>query len=296
MRAFSWFLAIIVATLLVAALLAYPLFVAVHPSFPSWSFDRVATRLWQLLMLATLLFVLRHLRLGSARDFGYGAPRPRWLRQFGTGLLLGLLTMLPISLAMLMLGIRVANPDLAAPVIFHVLRDAALSGLAVGFIEETFFRGLMLGAVVRELRRPVLAIALVAAVYASVHFLASARIPPEAVTWSSGFALLKGALAHLLAPGTIADAWLALFAVGMLLGASAWWTGNIGLGVGLHAAWVFVMRATVGISHEDAQAPLAWLISPLTGFTGWLVLAWTLLVSIGVMLASRRFRHWHRAL
>jgi membrane protease YdiL (CAAX protease family) len=296
MRAFLWFLAIIVATLLIAALLSYPLFVALHGSFPAWPFDRIATRLWQVLMLATLVFVLRHLRLRSARDFGYGAPRPRWLRQFGTGLAAGLLTMVPISVAMLMLGVRVANAELGATVIIKVLRDAALSGLAVGFIEETFFRGLMLGAVLRELRRPALAIALVAAVYASVHFLAGTRIPPEAVEWTSGFALLKGALVHFLAPASIADAWLALFAVGLLLGACAWWTGNIGLGVGLHAAWVFVMRATIGISHEDAQAPLAWLISPLTGFTGWLVLAWTLLVSVAVLLVSRRFRHWHRTL
>jgi membrane protease YdiL (CAAX protease family) len=296
MRAFWWFLAVIVATLLVAAALAYPLFVAVHPSFPAWPFDRVATRLWQLLMLAALIFVMRHLRLHAARDFGYGAPRPRWLRQFGAGLLAGVLTMVPISLAMLVLGARVVNPGLATHDVVHVLGVAALSGLAVGFIEESFFRGLMLGAVLRELRRPALAIALVAAVYASVHFLASVRIPPEAVSWTSGFALLKGALAHFLAPGSIADAWLALFAVGLLLGACAWWTGNIGLGVGLHAAWVFVLRATIGISHEDPAAPLAWLISSHDGFTGWLVLAWTLLISIGVLLASPRFRHWRRTL
>ncbi len=296
MRAFLWFLAIIGATLVVAALLAYPLFVALHPHFPAWSFDKVATRLWQLLMLLTLLFVLRHLRLTRARDFGYGAPRPRWLRQFGVGLFAGLATMLPVSLAMLVLGLRVLAPEGGAHELPKLLLSAALSGLAVGFVEETFFRGLMLGAVQAELRRPLLAIALVAAVYASVHFLASARIPAESVTWLSGFALLKAALAHFLAPGSIADAWLALFAVGLLLGACALWTGNIALGAGLHASWVFVMRATVGVTHDNPAATLAWLINPANGFLGWLVLAWTLAITIVVLLARGRFKHWHRTI
>jgi membrane protease YdiL (CAAX protease family) len=296
MRAFLWFLAIIGATLLAAALLAYPLYAALHPHFPGWWFDKVATRLWQLLMLLALILVLNHLRLRRARDFGYGAPRPRWLRQFGAGLLAGLATMVPVAALMLALGLRLVRPELTLPELLRVLLAAALSGLAVGFVEETFFRGLMLGAVLRELRRPLSAIALIAVVYASVHFLASARIPPAAVNSLSGFTLLKAALGNFLAPSGIADAWLALFAVGLLLGACAYWTGNIALGVGLHASWVFVMRTTVGLTVDNAAAAHAWLINPSNGFLGWLVLAWTLAITIGMLLVRNRFRHWHRTI
>ena len=296
MRAFLSFLAVIGATLLVAAPLAYPLYVALHPHFPDWWFDKVATRLWQLLMLGALVFVVRRLRLTRARDFGYGAPRPRWLRQFGAGLGFGLLSMLPVTLAMLLLGLRVPAPGLTAHEAVHVLGAAALSGLAVGFLEETFFRGLMLGAVLGELRRPLPAILLVSAVYASVHFLAGARIAPDAVSWSSGLTLLHAALGNFLAPAGIADAWLALFAVGVLLGACACWTGNIGLGVGLHASWVFVMRATVGTTHDNPAASYGWLVNPSNGFLGWLVLAWTLVITIAMLLARQRFRHWHRTI
>ena len=294
MRSYLWFLAVIVGTLLVAALLSYPLFLLIHPLAPTLRFDKIATRLWQLLMLLTLVLVVRRLRLYSTRDFGYGAPRPRWLRQFGKGLALGVTTMVPVTVSLLALGVRVPRADLGALALGGVLLSAALSGLAVGFVEETFFRGLMQGAVVRDLQRPLLAVVLVAVVYASVHFLASTHIPPEAVRWSSGFDLLAAALRNFAHPAGILDAWLALLSVGVLLGFAAWWTGNIALGVGLHAGWVFIMRATVGATGADVNAPRHWLVNPDNGFLGWLVLAWTLLLLVVVVLSRDRFRAWRR--
>ena len=296
MRTFFWFLAIIVVTVLAAAVLAYPVYVGLHPHFPQWWFDKIATRLWQLLMLLAIITVVRRLRLRGARDYGYGAPRPRWLRQFGIGLLAGLATMVPVTVSMLALGIRVVRPDFTVGLLLNALGAGLLSGLVVGFVEETFFRGLMFGAVLRDLRRPLLAIFLVAIVYASVHFLASTRIPPEQVTWHSGLSLLHASVSNFLAPAGIIDAWLALLAVGVLLGVCAWWTGNIALGVGLHASWVFVMRATVGTTRENLASPLEWLISPTTGYTGWLVLAWTLVIIVTLVALRGRFRHWHRTI
>ncbi|HXQ31645.1 MAG TPA: CPBP family glutamic-type intramembrane protease [Steroidobacteraceae bacterium] len=295
MRAFLWFVATIAGTLLVAALLAYPLYLLVHPLMPAWWFDKIATRLWQLLLLLAIVFVVRRLRLTTRRDFGYGAPRPRWLRQFGFGLVAGLATMLPVTISMLALGVRVPRPDLSAHVLFAALGAGALSGLVVGFVEETFFRGLMQGAVSRELRRPLVAVALVSLVYASVHFLAGARIAHASVTWRSGLELLAAAVASFASPAGIIDAWLALVAVGLLLGACAVWTGSIAVGVGLHAGWVCVMRATIGATRENPSAPLEWLISPATGYTGWLVLGWTLgILAIAVILRDR-FRGWRRS-
>ena len=87
MRAFGVFLAVIAVTMLVAAALTYPLYVALHPIMPEWRFDRVGSRLWEFgLMPLALVWVVRRLRLYTKRDWGYGAPRPRWLRQFGFGL------------------------------------------------------------------------------------------------------------------------------------------------------------------------------------------------------------------
>ena len=294
MRALLWFLTTIIGTLLLAAALAWPAYLLLHPLQPAWWFDKIATRLWQLLMLAAIALVVRHLRLTTRADWGYDAPRPRWLRQFGVGLLTGLASMLPVTIAMLALGLRTLRPELNAGAAVGALAAGVGSGLVVGFLEETFFRGLMQGAVVRELRRPLAAIVLVAGVYAAVHFLASERIPDAQLGWHSGFRLLGTALGNFAAPGAISDAFLSLAAIGLLLGLVSWWTGSIALAVGLHAGWVCVLRIAIGLTTANPAAPLAWLINRGNGYVGWLVTGWTLLLIALLVVTRGRWRHWRR--
>ncbi len=52
MRALAWFLAAIFGTLLLAALLAWPVWQFAHAMGPEWPFHRVVSRFWQLLLLA----------------------------------------------------------------------------------------------------------------------------------------------------------------------------------------------------------------------------------------------------
>lgn len=292
MRAFLWFMAAIAGTLVLAALLAYPAYLLVHPLQPDWWFHKIAARLWQLLMLMGVALVVRRLRLTRRADWGYGAPRPRWLRQFAVGLVAGVATMLPVSLSLILLGVRPLAPDLGPSLLAQALVAGALSGLAVGFLEETFFRGLLQGAVVRDMGRPLVAIVLVSVVYSAVHFLAREKIPHDQVAWNSGLHLLGSVLGNFAAPAGIIDSFAALLAVGLLLGLIAWWTGSIALSVGLHAGWVWMMRTTVGTTVEDPASPLAWMISASDGYTGWLVLAWTLVIGALVIATRRRFQRW----
>ncbi len=294
MRAFGLFVAAIAAAVLLAAALAYPLYVVLHPLRPEWWFDKIAARVWALLMLLALLWVARRLHLSTKRDWGYGAPRPRWLRQFAVGLVAGLATMAPVTVSMLALGLRVPPAGLALATVGKALLAGLGSGLAVGFLEETFFRGLMQGAVVRELGRPLLAIALTSALFAALHFLASTRIPHEQVAWNSGLVLLEAAGRNFATPSLILDRLLSLCAVGALLGLASWWTGSIAVAVGLHAGWVWMMRATVGATQLDPSAPLAWLVSREDGYTGWLVFAWTLVILLAAVGVRGRFRAWRR--
>ncbi|MBS0395448.1 MAG: CPBP family intramembrane metalloprotease [Proteobacteria bacterium] len=291
MRALGLFVAAIVATVLLAAALAYPLYLVVHPLRPEWWFDKIGARLWEFgLLPLALVWVVRRLRLTRREDWGYGAPRPRWLRQFWLGLGAGLVTMLPVTLSMLALGLRVPAAGLGAATVGKAVLAGLGSGLAVGFIEESFFRGLIQGAVVRELGRPLLAIGLVAALFALLHFLGSERVPHEQVGWHSGLVLLEAAVRNFLTPALVLDRLLSLFAVGVLLGLAAWWTGSIALAVGLHAGWVWMMRATVGSTALDPAAPLAWMVSRGDGYTGWLVLAWTVALTLAAVAARRRLR------
>jgi len=129
MRALAAFLAAIFGSLLVAALLAWPAWLATHALVPEWQFHRVVSRLWQLLLLAGLLVALRRLGIRGRDDWGYGLPRPVFLRQAGVGLAIGIATMLPMTLAMAALGILRLRPEFSAV----MLAEAVGAGLSAGF-------------------------------------------------------------------------------------------------------------------------------------------------------------------
>lgn len=277
MRAFAWFLAAIGGTLLLAALLALPVWQVAHAVDPDWPFHRIVSRFWQLLLLLGLLVALRRLDLSGRADWGYGLARPAFLRQAGAGFALGLATMLPMTLAMLALGILVPRAAVDAAAILEAFAIGTMIGLAIALVEETFFRGLMYRGVSRESGHwP--AAWLTTLVYAAIHFLARTKIPADEVAWDSGFRLLGGVLTHFANPLPVLDSFVTLLLVGLLLAGVRQRTGAIAACIGLHAGWVSVIKATKDLTVVDAQATASFLVGPFDGYTGWLVAGWSLLL------------------
>jgi membrane protease YdiL (CAAX protease family) len=277
MRAFAWFAGAIGGTLLLAALLAWPVWQLAHALQPDWPFHRIVSRFWQLLLLAGLLLTLRRLALSGRADWGYGLPRGAFLRQAGAGFAVGAATMLPMTIAMLALGILAPRPAIDVAALFAAFATGALMGLAVALVEETFFRGLMYRAVSRESGHWVAAW-LTALVYAAIHFFARTRIPAEEVAWDSGLRLLGGVLTHFANPLPVLDSFLALLLVGLLLAGVRQRTGAIAACIGLHTGWVCVIKATKDLTVANAQSGWAFLVGPFDGYTGWLVAGWAMLL------------------
>lgn len=154
------------------------------------------------------------------------------------------------------------------------------AALGAGIIEEFFFRGLLLGLLLRTMTTHK---ALLAGtfVFALVHFLK----PPEgwqiddaAVTWSSGFLVLQqialgfGDVQFLLAE------FATLFAVGWVLAQARMQTGALWAGIGLHGGWVFGLKYFSALTTH-AGGWLPWIganlkigLAPLFTvlITGWL--------------------------
>ncbi len=278
MSAFAWFLGLLALALAAVALLAWPAWLLLHPYF-DFPFHRIAERLGMLVLLLGFLTVARHLRLRDRASLGYGAPRRTFLQEMGIALLLGLASMLAVVGIMAALGLlewRTPHDGVSLP---RLLLACALSGFAVAFIEETFVRGAMQTAIAREsgMRTAVL---LTALFYAATHFFGKFHIPPEQVGAHSGIDLLGGSLHAFAHPLAIADAFLALTAVGVVLGLVRAATGNIAACIGLHAGWVWVMLVTHELAQPRADAALAALLSRHDGFVGWLVLGWTVLLTL----------------
>jgi CAAX protease family protein len=291
MRALAWFLAAIAGTLLLAALAAWPVYALVHSLQPDWQFHRVTSRLWQLLMLAAIALAVWRLDLRGRADWGFGLPRARFLRQAGAGLALGIATMLPMAIAIVALGIRKPLPEFGATLLLSGIVAGALAGLIVAIVEETFFRGLMFRAVLRD-AGPATAILATTLLYAAIHFFARTKIPHADVDWTSGMALLGSSLSRFADPAGIADAFITLALVGLLLGLVRYWTGSIAAGLGLHMGWICVIKATSTVTRHDEAAPWTFLVSSFDGFTGWLVAGWSCAILLAVYLMRGRFAGW----
>ena len=282
MIAFAKFLALVLAGLAAIAVLGYPVWALLTPTF-DFPFHRVASRVAMLAVLASFIWLARRERLADRTSLGYGLPRRRWLSEAGLAFLLGAATMLPVMLVMLLAGMRVLKPgvDLDAALLAQLAAGGFASGLAVAFIEETFLRGAMFTAIARE-SGPRLAIVLPALLYAATHFIGRYRIPAEQVNAGSGLDLLGGMLQQFANFDTIFDAFLSLFAVGVLLAMVRHLTGSIAACVGLHAGWVWVILFMRATTAPAADHPAAFLLSAFDGVVGWLVLGWTILLGVGL--------------
>lgn len=283
-----WFLGLIAAGLAAMGLLTYPLWVALAAHF-DLAFHRVGSRLAMLVLLLGFILVARRLGLADRASLGYGLARPLFLREVAIGFAFGVALMALVVALMVLLDLRELKPwvewrlGLLAP----ILLAGMLSGLAVALIEETFFRGAMHTAVARD-SGPVLAIASSAIIYSAVHFLGRYRIAAEDVHAGSGLELLAGSLANFAQPLAIADAFLCLAAVGVLLGLVRQVTGNIAACIGLHAGWVTVIALTRRLSQPVRDEPLSFLLSDFDGMVGWLVFGWTALTGVVLLSFYRR--------
>lgn len=286
MRALIVFLALFAAALALVAL-ATPLAWQGVNQIATVPFHRVGNRLAMVGLAVGLWWVTRWLGLNNRRDMGYGGPWQPWLRQLGIGLLLGIAFMLPLTLFMVGTGLRHLSVELDSRVLLLLLLSGLASGVVVAFIEESFLRGAMYSAVARE-SGATLAVPSTALLYAATHFFARFTILPADVTAGSGVQLVLGSLGAFGAPLQMADAYLCLAAVGVLLALVRRQTGSIAAGIGLHAGWVTIMLVTLRTTERNEHISAAWLLSDHDGFVGWLTLAWTLLAAIPLLGYYRR--------
>lgn len=288
MRAFLLLLLLMAVCFVAGALLAYPVYLVVHPLNADWPFHRVASRVATFLLVIGIVLLVRHLHVTRREDWGFGVPRSRFLGTFALALVLGLFSMLPVAALLFGLDVRSVKPGVTidAATLATAVGTGLLSGLVVAFTEEAFLRGAMFTAIARESGQRA-AIVLTALIYSALHFLSRVRIPHESVDWGSGIELLAGTFVTFANPGALVDSFLALAAVGVLLGMLRAHTGNIAACVGLHAGWVCVIAVVRKLSVGAPQGRWSFVVGDYDGVVGYLVLAWTVAIIAVFWLATR---------
>jgi uncharacterized protein len=286
-RAFAWFLGLILLAGLIGATLAYPAY-QLTSSFAPWAFHRVASRIALLILIVLLAWLCRHLHIRTKRDFGYGLPWRVFLSQSLLWGIIGILTAALGAAFLLLTQLRVIDPQLDPTLLkmLHLLLIGVGSGVAVALLEETLLRGAMHTAVERESGAWGAAL-LTAPLFAVLHFFAKAHIAAADVHWSSGFDLLQLSFAPLGNPSRVFDSFLSWLAVGLILSMTRALTGNIAVAIGLHAGWVVVLRmlqeSTV---RGNSPAFAAWL-GQFDGLLGYWLLPWG--IGIAAVLWLTRF-------
>jgi uncharacterized protein len=282
MRSFAWFAGLLALALAVMAGVTYPVWQLLHPTF-GFPFHRVADRLGMVTLAVGFFLVARHLRLADRGSLGYGLPPRRFVREAAIGFAIGVVLMGLVIAIMLALQLRLLRPGVAlsAATLGKLAAQGLLRGIAVALIEETFLRGAMWTGIARE-SGAMTATVLTSLVYALTHFVSSYHIPESQISWRSGLDMLAGSFGAFARPLEVSDAYICLFAVGVVLATVRMQTGNIAASLGLHAGWVWVITFVRETSIADPANALHGLLSRFDGVVGWLVCAWTVLVGFAL--------------
>jgi len=284
MRAFAWFVGVILLAGLIGACLAYPAY-ELTSTFASWAFHRVASRIAMLVLVLGLVWLCRHLQLTTKRDFGYALPWRRFLAQSLLWGVVGMATAAVGAAFLLLTQLRVMDLNFvpSAAGFARIFLVGVGSGISVALLEETVFRGIMHTAIERESGAWTAAL-LTAPLFAVLHFFAKVRIPAADIGWGSGFDLLVLSFAPLGHPALVLDSFLSWLAVGSILSLTRVLTGNIAVAIGLHAGWVVVLRMLQeGTTSGHSPAYSAW-VGRFDGLLGYWMLPWGIAIAATLWL------------
>jgi uncharacterized protein len=230
-----------IATVVIGAILAPILFwsaqsLAAHGVFSFLAKYDFETFFHRALLVAAVLLLWPLLRVSHVRslaDLGL-APNSRWGRDLCAGVVVSVVPLLLCGLVLIALHVYALRHSFAWPRFGKML----MASITVPFIEEAFFRGIVLGLLLRTGRKYI-AIFAVSLIFAAVHFLKAPDRTSEIVTWTSGFSSIAHAFDGIMDPMMLAPALATLFFIGWILADARVLTHSLWLSIGLHAGWIF---------------------------------------------------------
>jgi membrane protease YdiL (CAAX protease family) len=230
-----------IATVVIGAIVAPILFwsaqsLAAHGVFSFLAKYDFETFFHRALLVAAVLLLWPLLRVSNVRclaDLGL-APNSRWGRDLCAGAGVSVVPLLFCGVLLIALHVYAFRHSFAWPRFGKML----VASIAVPFIEEAFFRGIVLGVLLRTGRKYV-AIFAVSLIFAAVHFLKAPDRTSEIVTWTSGFSSIAHAFDGIGDPMMLAPALATLFFIGWILADARVLTRSLWLSIGLHAGWIF---------------------------------------------------------
>lgn len=242
------------------------------------SMRKIVSKGAQIFLLLSI-FPLRHYLKLTWSDIGF-ATKSVFFKQIGYGLVLGLITLLPVMIVLYGLDISVIDhgKEWTITKITIKVSLALLLALLISFGEEPLFSGILLAGLRKKMMLGLAAL-LTATYYAAFHFVKTkTRIPYEDLSITSGFELMAEAFENVLNP-EITSAFIALLVVGLfLVTIRTQFKNSIGICIGCHAAWVWQIKMGKAFFDTNPDSEYYYLVSGYyDGIIGPLVSVWLLL-------------------
>ena len=245
-----------IATIVIGAILAPILFwsaqsLAAHGVFSFLARYDFETFFHRALLIAAVLLLWPLLRASHVRcvaDLGL-APNSRWGRDLVAGVAISVVPLLFCGVLLIAFHVYSFRHSFA----WARFGKMFLASIAVPFIEEAFFRGIVLGVLLRTGRK-YMSLFAVSAIFAAVHFLKAPERTSEIVTWTSGFNSIVHAFDGIGDPTVVALALATLFFIGWILADARVLTHSLWLSIGLHAGWIFGSGAFSRLARQQTLA------------------------------------------
>jgi membrane protease YdiL (CAAX protease family) len=249
-----------VATIFLGALLAPLLFWASQALAECGLFSFLSrygfeTFFHRALLIAAALLLWPFLCLSGVRrvaDLGL-APNRNWSRDALAGILLSATPLLCCGVLL----IAASAYSLRDSFVWMGFGKVLAASIAVPLIEETFFRGIVLGVLLKSSRNYTSVFA-TSAIFSVIHFLKTPERTSTLVTWSSGLNSIVHSFGQFRDPTMVIAAFVTLFVIGWILADARVITNSLWLPIGLHAGWIFGSGTFSRVAHARMLL-LPWL-------------------------------------
>ena len=272
---------------LAGALVAYPLHLVFADAV---DFQALVYKTAEIFMALSLIPIGRWLGMGKL-DIALVGPFRLLLNQVMRGFGWGALMLGIHVLVLVLLDVRVLNPEkLQLARIISLSCKGILIGLAIASLEEPIFRGFLLGFFLRKTNR-INAVLVSSCYFAGLHFLSTDMRPEfSEVRWDTGFVIVMDAFSNLFRIHF--DSFIALCAAGAFLACVRLYFPQSGLSycIGIHAGWVFIIKATNPVTIRSIVSPLQNIVSGFDGNIGYLSASWTTVLIILLLIKMNRKR------
>ena len=231
-------------------------------------------------ILLCIIFIfptLKLKRLYNRSLIGFTEPKKEFILNTFKGFFISIILSIPLIFLFLFLDMRNLNntqiffDGFLTTIIFTILISYLIS-----FIEESFFRGILIQKN-KSILQTTYIILFSGAVYSLFHFINIPLILDEEIFWNTGLIEIFNVFSNFYNLVSI-DAAITLLVFGTLLGFIRIKTMSISYCIGIHAGFVFVIKVFRQNTNVNFDSEYNSLLSSYDHFTGHLSTLWIILI------------------